>query len=93
MRRKLSWPLRCCHPLRAQSYRGVLQGEERLMAERVTLTSEQAEALRKLRAEFNDPWRKRAGKEIEWVPLDAQTRPYKVLTLPGTAGTTSSQLR
>jgi hypothetical protein len=50
------------------------------MAERVTLTSEQAEALRKLRAKFNDPWRKRAGKEIEWVPLEDETRPHKVLT-------------
>lgn len=56
------------------------------MAERVTLTSEQAEALQALRAKHsNDVPR---SDEVEWVPIDEETRPHKMLSLAGVAGTT-----
>jgi hypothetical protein len=47
------------------------------MAERVTLTPEQAEALQKLRARHSNE--RPSIQETEWVPVDEDTRPYKVL--------------
>jgi hypothetical protein len=47
------------------------------MAERVTLTPEQAEALQKLRARHSNEHP--SIHETEWVPVDEDTRPYKVL--------------
>jgi hypothetical protein len=57
------------------------------MAERVTLTAEEAEALRKLRAQHrNESF---ASDEPEWVVVDNDTRPHKVLVLQDTStGTT-----
>lgn len=55
------------------------------MAERVTLTSEQAEALQALRARHRD---ERLGRdETKWIPVDDDTRPHKVLVVPDTAAT------
>jgi hypothetical protein len=53
------------------------------MAERVTLTAEEAEALRKLRAKHRNE--SLASDATEWVPVDNDTRPHKVLVLPGTS--------
>jgi hypothetical protein len=55
------------------------------MAERVSLTREQAEALLKLRAKHGNDnlW----SDDREWVSVDDDTRPHKVLTLPDTART------
>ena len=56
------------------------------MAERVTLTSEQAQALQALRAKHRD---ERLGRdETTWVSVDEETRPHKVLVVPETATTT-----
>ena len=54
------------------------------MAERVTLTSEQAKALLELRAKHRNDVQ---SDETEWVPVDEETRPHKVIILPDNAGT------
>jgi hypothetical protein len=55
------------------------------MAERLTLTAEQAEALQRLRAKHTNE--SLSSDEPEWVSVDEETRPHKMLVLPGISGT------
>ena len=52
------------------------------MVERITLTPEQAEALQKLRAEHSND--SPLSDEADWMSVDDDTRPAKVLVLPDT---------
>lgn len=53
------------------------------MAERLTLTQEQAEALQQLRARYKEVSRKSDKKVTEWMTLDDEdTRPHEVLIVP-----------
>jgi hypothetical protein len=52
------------------------------MAERVTLTAEQAQALQELRAKHREE--SLSNDQAAWVPVDEDTGPHKVLAPLGT---------